>query len=170
VTRPVHPAVGLELARARAADLVAEAERSRRARMCAVRRDRRRRSLIALVHRRSRHEQPAAADSSVFELRLRYALATDSPALSRLAAFDERPVPDAPLLVAEVDGELRAALSLWSGQSIADPFHRTAALVELLAVRSAQLTAAASSSPPARRRSRWAPLTDPSGIRGEAQP
>jgi hypothetical protein len=45
------------------------------------------------------------------------------------------------LLVAEVEGELRAALSLADGSVIGDPFYRTTALVELLTARARQLKA-----------------------------
>jgi hypothetical protein len=63
----------------------------------------------------------------------------DRSALERLAGLDSAPVPAAPLLVAEVDRALRAALSLHDGAVIADPFHRTAPLVALLAARAEQL-------------------------------
>jgi hypothetical protein len=65
----------------------------------------------------------------------------DARALARLAGLDSARVPAAPLLVAEVAGELRAALSLHDGATIADPFQRTASLVALLTVRAAQLRA-----------------------------
>jgi hypothetical protein len=41
--------------------------------------------------------------------------------------------------VAEVDGELRAAMSLSDGRTIADPFHNTTDLVALLRVHAAQI-------------------------------
>lgn len=66
----------------------------------------------------------------------------DDAAVRRLAALDSASVPAAPLLVGEVDGELRAAMSLVDSAVIADPFRLTVALVELLRVRSAQLGAA----------------------------
>ena len=57
----------------------------------------------------------------------------DELALIRLAALDSADAPPTrPLLLAEVDGELRAALSLRDGGSIADPFHPTLAVLELL--------------------------------------
>jgi hypothetical protein len=56
----------------------------------------------------------------------------DEIALIRLAALDSADVPDQPILLAEVCGELLAALSLSDGATVADPFHRTAAIVELL--------------------------------------
>jgi hypothetical protein len=65
----------------------------------------------------------------------------DGRALARLAALDSARVPASPLLVAEVAGELRAAVSLMDGRAIADPFHRTASLVVLLTLRAEQLRA-----------------------------
>jgi hypothetical protein len=49
-----------------------------------------------------------------------------------LAELDSRPLPPFPLLVAEVDGQVRAALSLDDGKAIADPFHATRDLLDLL--------------------------------------
>ena len=73
---------------------------------------------------------------------IRHAFPDDALQLLRLAALDSSGPPVQPALVAEVDGELRAALSLRDGGVVADPFHRTQALVDLLHARAAQLTAA----------------------------
>jgi hypothetical protein len=73
---------------------------------------------------------------------LRYGFPDDAEALARLAALDSSEPPANPLLVAEVDGELHAALSLSDGSVIADPFHSTAAIAELLRARARQLEAA----------------------------
>jgi hypothetical protein len=66
---------------------------------------------------------------------IRAARGSDGPALTRLAELDSSTVPEGELLVAETDGELIAALG--SGASIADPFRRTAGVVELLQLRAA---------------------------------
>ena len=63
---------------------------------------------------------------------IRPAYADDAIAIARLAALDSAPIPPGPLMVAEVDGELRVALSLADLTVIADPFHRTLELVTLL--------------------------------------
>lgn len=63
---------------------------------------------------------------------IRPAAADDAPALTRLAVLDSAAVPETPVLVAEVGGELWAAVSLWDGRAVADPFHHTADLVALL--------------------------------------
>jgi hypothetical protein len=79
---------------------------------------------------------------------IRHASPDDETGLIRLAALDSAagaPLP--PLLLAEVDGELRAALSLRDGSAIADPFFATADLLELLRLHGA----AASQSRPRRR-------------------
>jgi hypothetical protein len=76
---------------------------------------------------------------------IRAATAADGPALSRLAALDSAPVPFGPTLIAEVEGEARAAMVLRDGSVVADPFHRTAELVQLLKVHAATVTDAAAS-------------------------
>ena len=57
----------------------------------------------------------------------------------RVAALDSARVPAAPLLVAEVDGQVRVAVSLEDGRMIADPFHSTADLAALLRAHSEAL-------------------------------
>jgi hypothetical protein len=64
---------------------------------------------------------------------IRPAYADDQLALQRLADLDSAPaIPPHPLLVAEVDGDLRVALSVHDGTTIADPFFPTAAILGLL--------------------------------------
>jgi hypothetical protein len=70
---------------------------------------------------------------------LRLAGTADGSAVEALRQRDTQPLPRWPLLVAEVDGSIRAALSLATGQELADPFHHTAHLRPLLAARAAQL-------------------------------
>jgi hypothetical protein len=51
----------------------------------------------------------------------------------QLAALDSADaLPPSPLLLGEVDGELRVALSLNDDSAIADPFYPTAAILALL--------------------------------------
>jgi hypothetical protein len=70
------------------------------------------------------------------EITIRQGYADDQIALQRLASLDSAPTaPPHPLLVAEVDGELRVALSVSDGSVIADPFFPTAALLGLLRVQ-----------------------------------
>jgi hypothetical protein len=70
---------------------------------------------------------------------IRLATDADGPAIARLAALDSSPVPAGELLVAEVDGQLRAALRISDRAFIADPFRHTAGLVALLDERAEHL-------------------------------
>jgi len=65
---------------------------------------------------------------------IRRATAADSEAIDRVAALDSGRPPDGDALVAIVDDEVRAVLPLDGGGPLADPFHPTADLVELLRV------------------------------------
>jgi len=56
----------------------------------------------------------------------------NSHELWRLAALDDRSAPKGPALLAYVGGELRAAVGIVDGRAVADPFHRTAEIVEIL--------------------------------------
>jgi hypothetical protein len=66
---------------------------------------------------------------------IRAASTLDGAALRRVAQRDGRRVPEGELLVAEVDGELQAAIELATGKVIADPFRRTVELVRMLVLR-----------------------------------
>jgi hypothetical protein len=63
---------------------------------------------------------------------LRPATSADTADLERLAALDSARPLGGEVLVAFAGGELRAALSLETGRSVADPFWPSADLVELL--------------------------------------
>ena len=65
---------------------------------------------------------------------IRPATASDGRTLMRIAALDSAPMPFGPVLIAEIDGEPKAALSLNDDRVIADPFTRTAEVVALLRV------------------------------------
>jgi hypothetical protein len=93
-------------------------------------------------------------DPQSVSVTIRHAFPDDRLSLLKLAALDSADVPPDPILAAEVDGELLAALSLRDKAVIADPFHHTAALVELLRARAAQLERAAAG----RRQGRLWPL------------
>jgi hypothetical protein len=63
---------------------------------------------------------------------LRLAGPADRRALERLAQLDSRRLSPGPHLIAEREGRIDAALSLASGELLADPFRHTAAVCELL--------------------------------------
>ncbi len=86
----------------------------------------------------SAHAYPMLASTST-QLMIRPAYGDDYAALARLAALDSADhVPARPLLIAETDGHLRAAISLADGSSIADPFYPSARLVALLRAHAAE--------------------------------
>ncbi len=90
-------------------------------------------------------------------LTIRTVGSADAGALRRLAQRDSARQPEpVAMLVAEVGGELRAALPLDGGRAIADPFHPTAELVAMLAGRARQLEVPAPRRAVRRRRSLWA--------------
>jgi len=70
---------------------------------------------------------------------IRLANPDDHAALARLAALDSATVPAAPVLIAEANAQARAALSLRDGAAVANPFHPSTAVLELLYARADQL-------------------------------
>jgi hypothetical protein len=70
---------------------------------------------------------------------IRRASGADAAALETLARLDSRPAPVGDFLVAEVDGELVAAVPLDGGEPFANPFRFTAELVGLLVLRAAHV-------------------------------
>ena len=95
--------------------------------------------------------------------------ATDAVTLRRAGAEDARAIaalagarpPAGPLLVAEIDGEVRAALSLADGRILADPLQPSAAALELLRARALQLEDARAPGRRWRRRLRRGRLVAP---------
>jgi hypothetical protein len=69
------------------------------------------------------------------EIRIRVAREDDLAEVTRVAGRDTSLPPAWPILVAEVGSDIRAAISLTDGEVVADPFHRTAELVEMLRIR-----------------------------------
>lgn len=70
----------------------------------------------------------------------------DLPRIARVAGLDSAQMPTGPMLVASVDGQIRAAISLDDGRVIADPFHRTSELADMLRIRAIASGARASDS------------------------
>lgn len=66
----------------------------------------------------------------------------DVAAVRRLAQLDDRPIPPGPLLLAEVEGSVKAVVALEGGEAIANPFAKSREAVALLRVRREQLLAA----------------------------
>jgi hypothetical protein len=121
----IHPHLHAMLAEGHARDLRGSGgSRHRRA----LRRRFRRRPAVAL--------RPGPA---LPEVRIRWAFADDSAALVRLAEHSGEEPPRAPVLLAEVDGRVAAALSLRDGRAIATPAQPCVEVLDLLVVRASQL-------------------------------
>lgn len=85
--------------------------------------------------------EPAPAPVADEPVALRLCRVSDDDVLERLAALEGRQAPSGRFLVAEVRGEIVAALPLLGGEPLRDPFARTAHLLLLLKLRAAQLDA-----------------------------
>jgi hypothetical protein len=99
--------------------------------------------MLQILHQRRRRTTTAPDHSPLDDglaITIRFAYPDDDGAVARLAALDSQPVPDGPLLVAEVAGELWAAVTIGREPvCVADPFRHTAALLELLRERADRL-------------------------------
>jgi len=84
-------------------------------------------------------KEPAMTTAHDTAITIRRATEDDAPALRRLAQLDGARLPAGDLLVAEADGELRAALRISDRAYVADPFHPSRELVGLLDVRATRL-------------------------------
>ena len=74
-------------------------------------------------------------------IQIRGAADADARTIMRLAALDSTRPFGGDALIAEIDGEPRAAMSLVSGKVVADPFAHTAELVDMLEVHRRALAA-----------------------------
>jgi hypothetical protein len=91
-------------------------------------------------------------------LTIRHATPDDASALLHLATLDSAPVPQGTVLVAEVAGQLWAAVSLEDYHAVADPFRPTGELVWLLVERARDLQRAQRGRGRGRRGRRALPL------------
>jgi hypothetical protein len=106
-------------------------------------------SRIRVAESRRDRRQPHASASGLTPSALRHRAAEDAPltvrhatardlgALERLAMLDSHRIPSGELYVAERGGSLVAAVSIDTGAVIADPFERTASVVEVLRLQAA---------------------------------
>jgi hypothetical protein len=100
----------------------------------------------------------ATKDQTGSSVTIRAAGSEDVEALNRLAQRDSRAVPEGELLIAVVGTEARAAVSLASGETVADPFHRTDELVDMLTQHASELRSGTRTEEPP------LPVGDPSGV------
>ncbi len=63
----------------------------------------------------------------------------DLGSLALLATLDGAHAPDEPMLVAESEGRMLAAVPFSGGRALADPFEPTAEIVDLLELRARQI-------------------------------
>jgi hypothetical protein len=73
---------------------------------------------------------------------IRRAGAADLASLARLASLDSACVPELPVLVAESEGRILAAVPFDGGPAVADPFEPTVEILDLLQLRASQIRAA----------------------------
>ena len=101
---------------------------------------------------------------------------SDARDVRRLQALDSGPMLESPMLGAEVEGRLLAAVSVDTGEVVADPFSRTAELRSLLELRAGQLRGRAANADrrqagrlhrPGRRHSRGSLAGSPPGAGGK---
>ncbi|MDQ3759911.1 MAG: hypothetical protein M3331_08235 [Actinomycetota bacterium] len=76
------------------------------------------------------------------EITIRTARTEDMSEIARVAGRDTHELPMQPLLVAQVGEDVRAAISLKDGAFVADPFHRTSELVQMLKIRAGAVNGA----------------------------
>jgi hypothetical protein len=82
---------------------------------------------------------PALGAGTTITLRL--SDPSEEPAIERLGELSGRPIPAGRYLVADVDGQIWAALPLSGGEPVADPFLPALEVKGLLSLRAAQLHA-----------------------------
>jgi hypothetical protein len=124
----MHPYFTYQMALQRVASLQRDAENHRRAREAKSYR----RSRAASVH----PPQPVRT-----AIQLRLSACRDE--LERLAALSDRRLRDGDWLVADLDGEPVAAVSIEDGTTLYDPFRQTSQAVSLLELRRKQVLASA---------------------------
>ena len=90
----------------------------------------------------------------------------DRESIVRLAQLDSSPAPEGHLLGAVVDGRLVAAVSLTSGESIANPFIPSESARSMLQLRAKQLNPRRRRLIPRRRRRRGSLGAQPAGAGG----
>ena len=96
--------------------------------------------------RRAAEPRPPALGAAA-TITLRLAGPGERAAVERLAELSSRVAPSGRYLVAEVDGDLWAALPLSGGEPVADPFLPALEVKALLLLRAAQLEAGETARP-----------------------
>src|SRR3954454_12554298 len=84
-------------------------------------------------------KEPAMIATHDTTIVIRRADVDDAPLLRRLAQLDGARLPEGDVLVAEADGEIRAALRIEDSAYVADPFFASKELIRLLDIRAKRL-------------------------------
>jgi hypothetical protein len=92
--------------------------------------------MLNLLHKLTGPIQSVPTSADVV---IRHARAEDADAISTLAQLDSSRAPRGDVLVAEVAGELWAAISLEDGHAVANPFRPSGELTFRLAERAREL-------------------------------
>jgi hypothetical protein len=92
-----------------------------------------------MVYGKTRTERDEPMTSRQTTVALRGANAEDDGTLRQLAELDEAPELDGEVLLATVDGEAIAAVSLQDGRIVSNPFVATTEAVALLQLRARHL-------------------------------
>jgi len=104
-------------------------------------------------------ERPAVEPQLPDAVLVRRETVSDAARVRMLARLDDRKLPHGPFIVAEFGGETVAAMSLSSGDVVADPFRRTKDAVDMLRLRAAQLEERSRQAEARERHAALAPLT-----------
>jgi hypothetical protein len=95
---------------------------------------------VAERRRTSTASRPGSTAGAAIQLRVAHA--DEADVVRQLAALDDAPELEGQVLLALIDGEAVAGLSLRDGSVVANPFIRTREAVVLLRLRAKQLSAA----------------------------
>ena len=84
-------------------------------------------------------DAPTYSDFLPEPVLMRRSTGADCARIRVLARLDDKRLPTGPFVVAEVSGEIVAAVSLTTGTVVADPFRPTSDAVAMLRLRAAQM-------------------------------
>jgi hypothetical protein len=95
---------------------------------------------------------PVQSVPTVVDLTIRFARPDEAEALAALARLDSSRAPQGTVLVADVRGELWAAVSVDDGHAVANPFRPSGELTFRLGEHARELHRGSGDGPPPRRR------------------
>lgn len=87
------------------------------------------------VETRIRMTASPNSSDQVVTTRLSLGDGADGESVRRLAALADSPVPEGPVVIADVDGESVAAVGLKAGEAVADPARSSSSILTFLRLR-----------------------------------